>query len=55
MSTSQPGHRVNMAKKAKNPITTLGYAGFDTSEKKDGHRTPRVPPLYIAIPTGEIC
>lgn len=43
-----------MVEKAKNPITTLSYAGFGTSEKNEVHRTPRVPPLYIAIPTREI-
>lgn len=51
---SRPGHGVTMAEKAENSITTRVCAGFDPPEEKEGHRTPRVPPLHIATPGGEM-
>lgn len=48
------GHGVTMAEKAANPSTARVSARFSPSPEKAIHRTPRVPPLYIAIPPGEM-
>lgn len=52
--TSRPGHGVTMAEKPENSIGARVCAGFEPAEKITGHRTPRVPPLHIATPVGEI-
>jgi hypothetical protein len=49
----EPGHAVTMAEKAANPATMRVPAEFSPSPEKASHRTPRVPPLYIATPTGQ--
>jgi predicted transcriptional regulator len=48
------GHGVTVAEKAANPSTARVSARFSPSPEKAIHRTPRVPPLYIAIPPGEM-
>jgi hypothetical protein len=45
------GHGVTMAKKSVNPITMRVSDGFAGGGEKATHRTPHVPPLYIATPT----
>jgi hypothetical protein len=45
------GHGVTMAKKGVNPMATRVSDGFSGGGEKASHRTPRVPPLYIATPT----
>ena len=52
--TSRPGHGVTMAEKQENSIGTRVCAGFEPAEEITSHRTPRVPPLHIATPVGEI-
>jgi hypothetical protein len=47
-----PGHGVTMAKKTTNPILARVSVGFTPATENTSHRTPRVPPLYIASPTG---
>lgn len=48
------GHGVTEAKKAKNPVSTRVSAVFLGEPEKASHRTPRVPPLYIATPTQDL-
>ena len=45
------GHGVTMAKKDSNPIGTRVTDEFCDSTEKASHRAPRMPPLYVAIPT----
>lgn len=49
-----PGHGVTMAETVANPATMRVPAGFSPSPQKPSHRTPRVSPLYIATPRGQI-
>jgi len=48
------GHGVTMAKNTSNPMPMRATAGFSPVNEKAIHRTPRVPPLYVAIPTGDL-
>lgn len=48
------GHGVTMAKKAKNPVSMRPSAVFLSEGEKASHRTPRIPPLYIATPTQDL-
>lgn len=50
----RPGHGVTMAEKAANPSPARVSACFSPSPEKASHRTPHVPPIYIAIPSGEM-
>ena len=45
------GHGVTMAKTAANPMPMRVTAGFCVERENASHRTPHVPPLYIATPT----
>ncbi|MDZ4127588.1 MAG: hypothetical protein U1E02_25990 [Hydrogenophaga sp.] len=47
------GHGVTMVEKAKNPASMRVPAGFSPDDEKAVHRTPRVPPLHTATPTGQ--
>jgi hypothetical protein len=42
------GHGVTLAKKAKNPVSARVSGVFSGDAEKANHRTPRIPPLYIA-------
>jgi hypothetical protein len=44
-------HGVTMAKKSANPVTMGVSDEFSGGGEKASHRTPHVPPLYIATPT----
>jgi len=46
-----PGHGVNMAEMGSNPIPMRVAAEFCEAGEKAIHRAPRIPPLYVAIPT----
>ncbi len=48
------GHGVAKAKKAKTPVSTRASAVFLGEPEKASHRTPPIPPLYIAIPTQDL-
>ena len=48
------GHGVTMAKKAASPMLARVSGVFLPTTENTSHRTPRVPPLYIATPTGEM-
>lgn len=48
------GHGVTMAKKAASPMLARVLGVFAPTAENTSHRTPRVPPLYIATPTGGI-
>lgn len=48
----RPGHGVTMAEKAANPSPARVPACFSPSPEKASHRTPHVPPLYIATRRG---
>jgi hypothetical protein len=45
------GHGVTMAEIGANPIAMRVSDGFEGEGEKTCHRTPHVPPLYIATPT----
>ncbi len=45
------GHGVTMAESGANQATARVSDGFDATTENTRHRTPRVPPLYIATPT----
>ena len=45
------GHSVTMAEKGSNPTGMRVAAEFSDDGEKSSHRTPRVPPLYVAIHT----
>ena len=45
------GHGVTMAKTGKNPIPMRATAGFCVQPEIASHRTPHVPPLYVASPS----
>jgi hypothetical protein len=45
------GHGVTMAEKGSNPTGMRVAAGFSDDDEKAVHRAPRMPPLYVAIPT----
>lgn len=47
------GHGVTMDEKAANLEPMRVSEGFAPSPEKPSHRTPRVPPLYVATPTGQ--
>lgn len=49
--TSRPGHGVTMAENATTPASMRVAADFSHDSENTIHRTPHVPPLYIAIPT----
>ena len=44
------GHVVTMAEKPQNPVSMRASAAFLGEPKNASHRTPHVPPLYIATP-----
>jgi hypothetical protein len=48
------GHGVTMAENTEKPLSMRVSSGFDATPKTQGHRTPDVPPLYVATPTGEL-
>lgn len=50
----RPGHGVTMAENPENPSPATVSAGFSDQPEKASHRTPHVPPLYIATPVGEM-
>ncbi len=52
--TERLGHGVTMAENPANPSPATVSAGFSGQPEKASHRTPRVPPLYIATPVGEM-
>ena len=47
------GHAVTMAEKGAKPIPARVSGEFGPAPEKPSHRTPDVPPLYVAIPTGD--
>lgn len=47
------GHGVTMAEKAAKQAPMRVSAGLAPAAEVVSHRTPRVPPLYIATPTGQ--
>lgn len=51
---SRPGHGVTMAENTENPVSMRVTGRFSAVTEKTGHRTPHVPPLHIANPTGEM-
>lgn len=51
---SRLGHAVTMAENAENPMATRVCDDFQGHAENAVHRTPHVPPLYIASPMGEI-
>lgn len=50
----RPGHGVTVAETAANPSPARVSACFSPSPEKASHRSPHVPPLFTAIPTGKI-
>ncbi len=44
------GHPVTMAKKGAKPATMRVSRGFSDEGEKAGHRTPHIPPIYVATP-----
>lgn len=52
--TDRPGHGVTIAEKDSNPISMRVAAGFLHVDEHAPHRTPHVPPLYIATPTVDL-
>jgi hypothetical protein len=48
------GHGVTMAKQAKNLVSARVSAVFSDEAEKASHRTPRIPPLYIATPMQDL-
>ncbi len=44
------GHGVTMAKKVKNLVSMRASAVSSVDAENTSHRTPRIPPLYIATP-----
>jgi predicted transcriptional regulator len=52
--TERLGHGVTMDEKAANPSPARVSACFSPSPEKASHRTPHVPPIYIATPSGEM-
>lgn len=48
-----PGHGVTMDEKGENPEPMRVSEGFAPSLEKAGHRTPRVPPLYVYQSKGQ--
>ncbi len=50
---SRPLHPVTHGKKGANLELARVSSRFDPEQENQSHRTPRVPPLYIAIPTGD--
>lgn len=49
-----PGHGVTMAENPANPMPASVSSAFSPPPENQGHRTPAVPPLYVATPTGEL-
>jgi len=47
------GHGVTMAKNTSNLMPMRVTEGFSPMSEKATHRTPHVPPLYVASPTGQ--
>jgi len=45
------GHAVTMAENPANPMPARVSGRISPTPKKSNHRTPRVPPLYVANPT----
>lgn len=52
--TTGPGHDVTMAESGKNLASMRVPGRFNGKREVAGHRTSRVPPLYIATPDCEI-
>ena len=50
---SRPLHAVTHGENGSNPVSMRVSSRFDPEPENQSHRTPRVPPLYIAIPTGD--
>ena len=48
------GHGVTMARKAKNPVSARASAVFSGDAEKASHRTPHIPPLYVATPMQDL-
>lgn len=55
LSTHLPCHDVSLVEKGRNPIAVRHSADFSGLSEIAGHRTPRVPPLYIATPMAKDC
>jgi hypothetical protein len=55
LSTPLPCHGVSLPEKGANPIAMRDSGGFPGLSEIAGHRSPRVPPLYIATPTANHC
>lgn len=51
---ARPRHGVTMAEKAANPLSMRATADFSPGAEKRSHRTPRVSPLQVASPTGNL-
>lgn len=49
-----PGHSVTIAENPAKPLSIRVADGFTPTPEKSSHRTPAVPPLYVATPAGEI-
>lgn len=49
--TAGPRHRVTMAENGANPMSARPAGRFVGEPENPSHRTPRVPPLYIASPS----
>lgn len=50
----RPGHGVTPGEMAANPSPARDSASYPQENEKASHRTPRVPPLYIATPAVEM-
>ena len=48
------GHAVTMAENHAKPLSMRVSGIFGTLPENQSHRTPAVPPLYVATPTGEL-
>lgn len=55
LGTPLPCRAVSLVKKGANPIAMRHSEGFSGLVEIAGHRSPRVPPLYIATPTAKDC
>lgn len=49
----EPGHVVTMAENPADSMPARVTGTFSPPPENQGHRTPAVPPLYVATPTGE--
>lgn len=51
--TKRLGHGVTMAENPANPMPARVSSTFSPTCEKQGHRSPRVSPLYLATPRGQ--